>query len=148
MQEIARSVRLGSPRCVPETGWELVARPPLDRAQTLDAMPHPGGTLDRMETVRLWRPVGENELALIRDTGFKRFPPRLDWQPIFYPVLSEDYATRIARDWNTKDDGTGYVTTFEVDASFIAKYEPHEAGGHELREYWIPAGDLVSQVSS
>ena len=95
-----------------------------------------------MDTVRLWHPVGENELALIRDTGFKRFPPRLDWQPIFYPVLSEDYATRIARDWNSKDDGTGYVTTFEVDASFIARYDPHEAGGRELREYWIPAEDL------
>jgi hypothetical protein len=73
-----------------------------------------------METVRLWRPVGENELALIEESGFRRFPPRLDWQPIFYPVLSEDYATRIACDWNTKDGGTGYVTSFEVDAGFIA----------------------------
>lgn len=95
-----------------------------------------------METVRLWRPVGENELALIQESGFKRFPPRLDWQPIFYPVLSEDYAARIARDWNTKDGGTGYVTSLEVDASFIARYEPHDAGGHDLREYWIPAEDL------
>lgn len=86
--------------------------------------------------------MGDNELAFIRQSGFKRFPPRLDWQPIFYPVLSEEYATRIAREWNTKDGGTGYVTTFEVDAEFIAGYEPHEAGGRDLREYWIPAEDL------
>ena len=64
-----------------------------------------------MTTVRLWRPVGEKELALIAEPGWRRFPPRLNRQPIFYPVLSEDYATKIARDWNTKDGGTGYVTT-------------------------------------
>jgi hypothetical protein len=97
-----------------------------------------------VDTVRLWRPVGENELALIEEAGFRRFPPRLDWQPIFYPVLSEHYATRIARDWNTKGGGTGYVTTFEVDSAFIAPYEPHEAGGSDLQEYWIPAEELAA----
>lgn len=95
-----------------------------------------------VETVRLWRPVGEEELALISASKFTRFPPRLEWQPIFYPVLSEEYATRIARDWNTKDGATGYVTTFEVDADFLGRYEPHEAGGRDLCEYWIPADDL------
>ena len=95
-----------------------------------------------MTTVRLWRPVGEKELALIAELGWRRFPPRLDWQPIFYPVLSEDYATKIAREWNTKDGGTGYVTTFEVDGAYLSRYEPHEAGGREHREYWIPAEEL------
>lgn len=97
-----------------------------------------------MATVRLWRPVGEKELALIAESGFRRFPPRLEWQPIFYPVLSEEYATKIARDWNTKDGGTGYVTTFEVDDVYLSQYEPQEAGGREHREYWIPAEDLES----
>jgi hypothetical protein len=95
-----------------------------------------------MATIRLWRPTGENELALIEASGWRRFPPRLDWQPIFYPVLTEDYATKIARDWNTKDGGIGYVTTFEVDADFLSAYEPQEAGGRDHREYWIPAEDL------
>ncbi len=51
----------------------------------------------------LYRPVGEQELALIRESGYTAFPPRLPEQPIFYPVLNEQYAAEIAGKWNTKD---------------------------------------------
>jgi hypothetical protein len=51
-----------------------------------------------VETVTLWRPTGPKELALVEDSGWRAWPPRLPDQPIFYPVLNEDYATRIARD--------------------------------------------------
>jgi hypothetical protein len=47
-------------------------------------------------TVILWRPAGPHELELIRATGMRAFPPRLPEQPIFYPVLTEDYAIKIA----------------------------------------------------
>lgn len=57
------------------------------------------------ETVTLYRPVGPDELALIRESGFRRFPPRLPQQPIFYPVLIQTYAAKIARDWNVKASG-------------------------------------------
>ncbi|MDQ1490835.1 MAG: hypothetical protein QOJ23_3349 [Actinomycetota bacterium] len=93
----------------------------------------------------LFRPVGAIELDLVEESGWRRFPPRLPSQPIFYPVLTEDYATRIARDWNTKDEangGVGYVLRFAVDDDFLGRYEIHEAGGRELREYWIPAEEL------
>lgn len=43
-------------------------------------------------TVTLFRPVGQKELELIRASGMREFPPRLSWQPIFYPVLNEEYA--------------------------------------------------------
>jgi hypothetical protein len=33
-------------------------------------------------------------------------------QPIFYPVLSEDYAVKIAQDWNVPASGAGHVTRF------------------------------------
>ena len=59
------------------------------------------------ETVVLWRPIGPAELALIEATGMRAFPPRLPEQPIFYPVLSEDYAIRIARDWNVPAPAAG-----------------------------------------
>jgi hypothetical protein len=95
-----------------------------------------------METMTLWRPVGPVELELIKKSGMKAFPPRLPDQPIFYPVLSEDYAIRIARDWNVIRDGAGYVTRFEVLRTFLAAYAPQEAGGQALREYWIPAENL------
>jgi len=55
--------------------------------------------------ITLYRPVGQGELELIRENGFREFPPRLPEQPIFYPVLTEEYATQIARDWNTKMSG-------------------------------------------
>jgi hypothetical protein len=51
-----------------------------------------------LEATVLYRPIGQKELDLIRESDWTRFPPRLDWQPIFYPVLTEDYAVRIARD--------------------------------------------------
>ena len=97
------------------------------------------------ETVVLFRPVGQKELDLIHDSGSTRFPPRLAWQPIFYPVLTEDYAVSIARDWNTKDVASGfvgYVFRFHVRKSYLDRHEPHEVGGKRHREYWIPAEEF------
>jgi hypothetical protein len=37
-----------------------------------------------MNTTILYRPVGPKELALIRASGMKAFPPRLPEQPILY----------------------------------------------------------------
>ncbi len=94
------------------------------------------------ETVTLWRPVGPKELALIEATGMAGFPPRLPEQPIFYPVLTEDYAVKIARDWNVKASGSGFVTRFEVLKSYLDQYEVQEAGGRAHLEYWIPAEEI------
>lgn len=70
------------------------------------------------------------------------WPPRLPDQPIFYPVLSEEYATKIARDWNVPASGVGYVTRFRVRRSFLDRYEVHQVGGRTILEYWVPADDL------
>jgi hypothetical protein len=93
-------------------------------------------------TVTLWRPVGPTEMELILKSGMRSFPPRLPEQPIFYPVLSEDYAVKIARDWNVPASGKGYVTRFRVARSFLDRYQVQEAGGRTHLEYWIPAEDL------
>ncbi|HEY1682009.1 MAG TPA: hypothetical protein VGF98_10270 [Candidatus Tumulicola sp.] len=96
-----------------------------------------------MAAVTLFRPVGKAELDLIEGLGFRAFPPRLPEQPIFYPVLNESYAVQIARDWNAREpDALGFVTRFDVDASFLARYEVQQVGGREHLEYWIPAEDL------
>jgi hypothetical protein len=63
-------------------------------------------------------------------------------QSIFYPVLNEEYATKIARDWNVRQSGAGYVTRFQVRRSFLDNYEIHRVGGQTILEYWIPAEDL------
>jgi hypothetical protein len=97
-------------------------------------------------TIVLFRPVGQKELELIQESGFRKFPPRLFHQPIFYPVLNEEYAVQIARDWNTKDPVSGYVghvTRFSVRRDFLSRYTVQSAGARSVHEeYWIPAEDL------
>ena len=97
-----------------------------------------------MDAVTLYRPVGRKELDLIRASGFTRFPPRLPEQPIFYPVLNEEYATQIARDWNAKHEPehVGYVTRFRVAGEYITRHAVHTVGASIHQEYWIPAGEL------
>ena len=95
------------------------------------------------ETITLYRPVGPQELELIAASDFKEFPPRLPEQPIFYPVLNEAYATQIARDWNVRASGSGFVTRFQVIASFLAKYPRKVVGSTVHEELWIPAEDLA-----
>jgi hypothetical protein len=95
------------------------------------------------ETTVLYRPVGPKELELIRRSEFTQFPPRLPEQPIFYPVLNEEYATQIARDWNAKRDKVGYVTRFCVRTEYLNRYQIQTVGGSIHQEYWIPAVDLA-----
>jgi hypothetical protein len=124
---------------------------------TLEAVPPPIANFHRRlypriilkemadETTTLYRPVGQGELDLVRASGFRRFPPRLPEQPIFYPVLNEQYATQIARDWNTRDASSGfvgYVLRFAVRSECLDHYQVRTVGSSEHREYWIPAADL------
>ena len=96
----------------------------------------------KQETVILWRPVGPRELELIKASGMREFPARLPEQPIFYPVTTEAYAIKIARDWNVPASGKGYVTRFRIAKAFLDQYEVHQVGGKDFQEYWIPAHQL------
>ena len=95
-----------------------------------------------LEVVTLWRPTGPEEMELVRASGLRRWPPRLAEQPIFYPVLNEQYATKIARDWNVPASGVGYVTRFDVEADYLSQFPVRQAGGRDILEYWIPADRL------
>jgi hypothetical protein len=98
------------------------------------------------DQLTLYRPVGQAEYDLIAASGWKAFPPRLSHQPIFYPVLTEQYAIRIARDWNTKDATSGYVgyvLQFTVPTSVLERWPIQQgASGATFRELWVPAEDL------
>ncbi|KLT69530.1 hypothetical protein [Flavobacterium sp. ABG] len=99
-----------------------------------------------METTRLYRPVGLKEMELIAETGYTEFPPRLDWQPIFYPVTNQQYAEQIAFEWNTVDEFSGFigiVTAFEVKTAFLEKYEVQNVGDKSHNELWVPSEDLM-----
>lgn len=95
--------------------------------------------------MELFRPVGEKEYMLIKQSGFKKFPPRLPEQPIFYPVLSEKYAIEIASNWNTKDSISnykGYVLKFVISDEYISKFIIQTVGSTYHQEFWIPAEEL------
>ncbi len=91
----------------------------------------------------LYRPCGLEELRLVWALGMMGWPPRLSWQPIFYPVLNAGYAAQIAREWNAPE-GTqaGYVTRFEVEDTFAARYKREVVGAAQHEELWIPAEDV------
>ncbi len=96
-----------------------------------------------MHTTTLYRPVGPKELALVEQSGWKAFPPRLPGQPIFYPVMNEEYAVQIARDWNVKESGSGYVTRFEVETAYLARFPKQIVGSRIHEELWVPAEELL-----
>lgn len=98
-----------------------------------------------METITLYRPIGEKELLLIAENNFSAFPPRLEWQPIFYPVLNEEYACEIASKWNTTDEFgnyLGFVTEFKITQEEFSKYKVENVGGCIHNELWVPAEEL------
>jgi hypothetical protein len=100
-------------------------------------MPEPS-----LATVTLFRPTGPEELELVKASGFREWPPRLPEQPIFYPVTNEQYAVEIARDWNVKASGSGFVTRFRVRKEFMDRYRIEKVGGTHHTEWWVPAEHL------
>ena len=94
------------------------------------------------EVVVLYRPTGPKELELVAANGYRRWPPRLPDQPIFYPVTNEEYAKEIAVRWSVPESGVGFVTRFSVKKDFMDRYEIHKVGGENHVEWWIPAEDL------
>jgi hypothetical protein len=99
-----------------------------------------------LNTITLYRPVGQAELELVAASDWREFPPRLPEQPIFYPVLNREYAEQIARGWNTRDERsgfTGHVLEFEVDAEYLKTFQVQKVGGREHLEYWIPAEQMA-----
>ena len=82
-----------------------------------------------MTPVTLYRPVGPAELDLIKASGWRAFPSRLPDQPIFYPVTNQVYAAQIARGWNVKVSGAGFVTRFAVNADYLTRFPVQTVGG-------------------
>jgi hypothetical protein len=87
-----------------------------------------------VQTVTLWRPVGQADLDLTAQSGWTRFPPRLPGQPIFYRVLNEAYATKIAG-----DRATSAACCASRSTGVRGTVRAATGGIHEL---WIPAEQL------
>lgn len=94
----------------------------------------------------LFRPAGLRELELVAAAQWKAWPPRLADQPIFYPVLTLEYARKIARDWNAVDAFSGFVgfvAQFELEESFSRRYPVQSAAGRSHLELWVPSEELA-----
>lgn len=96
--------------------------------------------------MQLYRPVGLKELELIAESGFRAFPPRFAWQPIFYPVLTVEYARSIITNWNSQESEAGhcgFITEFDVEDDYVSRYPVQQlGGGPAFRELWVPAAEL------
>jgi len=78
----------------------------------------------------------------VEASGWLAWPPRLLEQPIFYPVMNEWYATKIAREWNVPQAGVGFVCEFDVDAEYLERFDVQQVGGRDVVELWVPAEEL------
>jgi len=95
-----------------------------------------------MSVGTLYRPMGQKELDLVAASGWKRLPPRLPEQPIFYPVTNLAYARQISLEWNVPAKGIGHVVRFDVDADYLKRFTVQNVGGPIHDELWVPAEEL------
>ncbi len=98
--------------------------------------------INTTDCITLYRPTGPNELKLLEESGYRKWPRRLPEQPIFYPVTNEVYAKEISIQWNVKESGVGYVTRFRVKKDFMDRYKIQQVGASHHTEWWVPAEDL------
>ncbi|WP_437832734.1 hypothetical protein [Sorangium sp. So ce1153] len=91
----------------------------------------------------LYRPVGLEELLLVYRSSMREFPSRLPGQPIFYPVLTVEYARQIARKWNAASGSqAGYVIQFDIDDNYGKSFPVRQVGSLLHQELWVPASSL------
>jgi hypothetical protein len=110
----------------------------------LNSLEYPSGEAGNYgETDNSVSPRRAAGLALIEASGWTSFPPRKPEQPIFYPVLNEEYAAWISKHWNIRDHGSGYVTSFAVDSEFVKRYPVQRVGSVIAQELWVPADELA-----
>jgi hypothetical protein len=93
--------------------------------------------------MKLYRPVGFDELRRMYELDMRSFPAPLGDQPSFECSRADAQAMRIARDRKTRTDPfAGYVTEFEVEDDFGATFARDLAseGSHGLTR--IPKLDI------
>lgn len=79
---------------------------------------------------------------MVELSGWAKFPPRLPEQPIFYPVMNIEYAIQIASQWNVPTYGCGFVLEFDVDSTYLGRFNVENVGGEIHNELWVPSDEL------
>ena len=92
-------------------------------------------------TTALWRPMGQQELRLVREAGGRRWPALRSHQTHFFPMLDEDFAIRAAQNWNLFGP-VRYVARFHVETGFLGRYSTRSFGGSATPMLWVAAEEL------
>lgn len=91
----------------------------------------------------MYRPVGPDELTLIKDSGFREFPPPLSAAANFlWVVTSVDYAHEIAEGWLACREGSAVVVEFSVHKDFITRNQNRMRSDARGSVLWIPREDI------
>jgi len=93
-------------------------------------------------TVSLYRPATASQLAAIARTDWLAFGEESLASGYFYPMLHSSYAQLIARQWNARHDGEGFVLQCRVEAGWLSQFEPRTVATEQHLEYRIPANVL------
>lgn len=89
----------------------------------------------------LFKPVNPNELEEIEKEGLTLFPKNL-YKDFFYPVVTELYAIKIAKEFIIPEYNKAVIIKFEIDTSFLKNYNIKSVGSLFNKEYWIPEKDM------
>lgn len=94
-------------------------------------------------TITLYRPATPRQRDSIARNGWRHFDELSLYQGCFYPMLHPDYARLVARRWNAREYGAGFVLAFRADRQWLSQFQPQTLATETQLEYCIPARCLA-----
>lgn len=95
------------------------------------------------DCLTLYRPATPQQLQQVADQQWQAFGTASLYQQYFYPMLYREYARLIARRWNARQHGQGFVLACRVDAAWLERFPVQTIATERQREYCIPARHLA-----
>lgn len=95
-----------------------------------------------MELQELYRPVGSNELAWIRRSGWTRFPASLIKEPVFFPFIDDACACKPSVRQTHAVTPVACIIRFHVVKDYLKKYPVLHVGADMRSELHVPPDAL------
>jgi hypothetical protein len=92
--------------------------------------------------VTLYRPATAQQLQAIARADWLAFGAESLISGYFYPMLHSSYARLLAREWNARQYGEGFVLQCRVHADGLSSFQPQTVATARHLEYCIPANKL------
>ena len=93
-------------------------------------------------TVALYKSVSPTLLSHLIHVDWRYFVPESPDQKLFAPKLHLPFAEMLARQIDAATHCAGYVVSFEVQKTYLNRYEITTVAYEEHEEYCIPIHDL------